>query len=150
MKTAITFITVTLTHFSSFSVGTNFQEVVDSYMLVKDALVQSDAESASSNALVLAQRLETVPSFEKKTALLKATNAIASTLKIEKQRESFALISEILWPLIQVSPDLTKTIYQHYCSMKKWYWLSYEVTVKNPYYGNKMPGCGKLTDKILN
>lgn len=150
MKTAITFITITLTHFSSFSAGTNFQEVVDSYMLVKDALVQSDADSASSSALVLAQRLEATPPFEKKTALLEAVNTIVSTLKIEKQRESFALISEILWPLIQVAPDLTKTIYQHYCPMKKWYWMSYEITVKNPYYGNKMLSCGKLNDKILN
>lgn len=150
MKTAITFITITLTHFSSFSAGTNFQEVLDNYMLVKDALVQSDAESASEHALVLAQRLETVPPFENKTELLEATNTIASTLKIEKQRASFALISEMLWPLLQMAPDLTKTVYQHYCPMKKWYWLSYEITVKNPYYGNKMLSCGTVNDKILN
>jgi hypothetical protein len=150
MKTTITFITIALTHFSSFSAGTNFQEVLDAYMLVKDALVQSDAEAASDNARVLVQRLEAAPPFEKKRELLDETNAIASTLKIEKQRTSFALISEMLWPLIEKAPDLTKTIYQHYCPMKKSYWLSYEITVKNPYYGNKMLSCGTVNDKILN
>lgn len=150
MKTAITFITIALTHFSSFSVGANFQELVDGYMLVKDALVQSDAESAANTALILAQKLETADPFEKKAQLLDAINGVASTLKIEKQRESFALFSDILWPLVQMVSDLTKTIYQHYCPMKNWYWLSYEITVKNPYYGSKMLSCGKLNDKIIN
>jgi len=32
--------------------------------------------------------------------------------------------------------------------MKKAYWLSAEAKIKNPYFGNQMPDCGSVKNKL--
>src|SRR5688572_19360354 len=121
MKTVLTFIAVGLAHFAGFSADSQFQRILDQYMSVKDALVSDNPVMASEQALILLNKSDSLPAFEKKTKLMTAVNTIATTTKIEKQRTAFAIVSDIFWELVQAAPGLDKTVYQHYCPMKKVY-----------------------------
>lgn len=126
--------------------------VIDHYIKLKDALVRSDAPSAQKQAAELYQSLGTGQFAEKDISDLKdKAKQIAETASLEKQRTLFAQLSEPMITLVQ-SIDMDHTLYEQHCPMyndgKGANWLSYESSIKNPYYGNQMLTCGKVVQKI--
>jgi len=67
---------------------------------------------------------------------------------IDHQREHFANFSTNFFKLARAVKLTDKPIYYAYCPMKKSYWLSAEVAIKNPYYGSQMLTCGKVTETL--
>ena len=132
--------------------------VFDNYFSLKDALVKTDAKTASEKATALlssitAVKMETLKMDEHVVwmKILKDLTAdsksISETQDIKKQRETFKSLSKTFYELIKVSKP-SETIYYQYCPMQDANWLSKENAVKNPYYGSKMLSCGKTVETI--
>lgn len=129
------------------------------YQELKEAFLSSDAGGASANALSLknaAGAFDLSPFSEDKRKslrsgldiLLKESAAIASGKDIVRQREHFAVLSEAFIRVATLIKPGGQTLYVQYCPMKKSSWLSPEKTVLNPYYGQQMLNCGKITQTL--
>ena len=136
--------------------------VFDNYFAVKDALVKTDGNTASTKAAALLSainsvKMETLKADEHNVwmKILKNikedTEHIADTKDAKHQRDHFNTLSKNIYELIKVSKQETPTYYQ-FCPManngKGANWLSKENVVKNPYYGSMMLSCGKVTETI--
>lgn len=132
--------------------------VFDDYFSVKDALVKTDAATASIKAKGLLEDINTVEmenlKMEEHMIWMKVYKDLGSDVKkisetqdIKVQREFFKSVSKNMYELMKVSKEDTPTYYQ-YCPMVKANWLSKENEVKNPYYGSKMMTCGSTVETI--
>lgn len=142
---------------------TNLLKVVfENYFALKDALVKSDGNLASSKAKELLNAINSIEmnklSNEEHTVWMKVmkplafdTEHIEETKDVEHQRDHLNTLSDNVYQLIKVSRQDTPTYYQH-CPMaskgKGANWLSKENAIKNPYYGSKMLTCGKVIETI--
>ncbi|ULQ50985.1 DUF3347 domain-containing protein [Flavihumibacter fluvii] len=121
--------------------------ILAQYMVLKDALVDSDPVAAAAQAKVLLKSLEG-PNWE---SLKKDTKAIADSKDIKKQREAFASLSDKLYALVKASKPGTTIYYQH-CPMfnsgKGANWLSLQSEIRNPFYGDMMISCGSTAETI--
>lgn len=125
------------------------------YFGLKNALVNSDASSASSRASALVKAINSVdvkllPASESKvfmalqSKLIYDARHIAEVQKIEHQREHFASLSNNMYSLAKSVRLSNQLVYRDYCPMKKAYWLSADKVIENPYYGSEMPDCGDV------
>ncbi len=133
--------------------------LLSQYYGIKNALVGSDANAAAIQA---GEFLKTINSVDMKTlseAGMKAfmsvqerlafdAKHISETKEIAHQRDHFKSFSDNFYKLAKAVKLSDQPIYQSYCPMKKAYWLSSETAIKNPYYGNQMLTCGKVSDTI--
>jgi copper chaperone CopZ len=138
------------------------QSLLDAYIVVKDALVKTDATGAASKAKNLlsslnAVKMETLKP-EEHTAWMqyekeinKDALHIAESKDVEKQRAYFSTLSKNMYQLIK-SAKLSDKIYYQYCPMyddnKGGNWLSKDIAIKNPYFGSMMLSCGKTVETI--
>ncbi len=136
--------------------------VFDNYFAVKDALVKTDGNTASTKATALlsainAVKMETLTTDEH-TVWMKVLKSIkedaehiSDTKDAGHQRDHFATLSKSIYELIKVTKQDTPTYFQH-CPMandgKGADWLSKENTIKNPYFGSMMLSCGKTVETI--
>ena len=136
----LVFIWLMLFGFSAFAQNTN--DLYDNYINVKNALVKSNSNGASSAIDVFYQSLKSEQDFPEKKDLLKATEKLSKANNLEKQRASFNDFSTQVWKLVKGSDKVKQTVYYQYCPMKKAYWLINEKEIQNPYYGSSMLTCG--------
>lgn len=129
------------------------------YYNVKDALVNSDTKAASAKANDLIKTINSIDlkllsSVEQnafvplKDKLVSDAKHISENNDIEKQKTYFSSLSTNIYSLAKAVKLSDRPVYQAYCPMKKAYWLSNEVAIKNPYYGNQMLTCGKVSDTL--
>lgn len=138
------------------------QAVIDNYFALKDALVKTDAATASSKAAAIVTSLNVVQMNKMKmdehmaymkveSVLKKDATTISTNKDIAAQREAFASFSKNLISLIKAA-KLPETVYLQHCPMyndgKGADWLSKENAVRNPYYGSMMLTCGKTVEII--
>lgn len=136
--------------------------VFENYFAVKDALVKTDGNTASSKAKELFTAINSVKmdklATEEHTVWMKVmkdlafdAEHIADTKDVSHQRDHFITLSKNMYELTKVSKPETPTYYQ-FCPManggKGANWLSKENVVKNPYYGSQMLTCGKVVETI--
>ncbi|MBC9929029.1 DUF3347 domain-containing protein [Chitinophaga qingshengii] len=129
------------------------------YYNIKNALVSSDANTAASQA---GEFVKAINGIDMKALSATDMNAfmplqekltfdakhISETKEIGHQREHFQSFSNNFYKLAKAVKLSDKPVYQDYCPMKKAYWLSSEAAIKNPYFGNQMLTCGKVSDTI--
>lgn len=120
------------------------QKAVTAYLAVKDALVQGDAATASTQALALQAALG---GAKGRDAFSKAVVRLAKQRSLEKQRIAFATLSPLAWEALKAKGDAGTPLYYQYCPMKDAYWISGSEKVENPYYGRQMLDCGKVVDQ---
>jgi len=136
--------------------------VFDSYFSLKDALVKTDGNSASSKAkdlqtAIKSVQMEKLP-MEVHTVWMKIVNDLKEDAEhinnpkdITQQRDHFMRLSTNMYVLIKISKP-TIAVYYQFCPManegKGANWLSKESGVKNPYYGSQMLTCGKTVETI--
>ncbi|MDB5200607.1 MAG: hypothetical protein JWQ27_16 [Ferruginibacter sp.] len=120
--------------------------LLNSYYQLKDNLVKSRAStvalSAASMVSVLNELAEGLIDGGLRTSLLKDARSISQTKDLDLQREKFAGLSATMVKLGQTMKLSSHPVYQQYCPMKKASWLSADMAIKNPYYGNAMLTCG--------
>ena len=137
------------------------QSVYDSYILMKDAFVASDANEVSRNASKVKSDLANVDMglLEGDTHMewmnhLKKLNTdidqIANSTDIEKQRISFAEFNNTFYNSLQTFGLHHGTVYYQYCPMafgdKGAYWFSDKMEINNPYFGDAMLSCGETKE----
>ena len=143
-------------------VDTKLKVVFDTYFLLKDALVKTDAKAAASAAKDALTALNAVRMGElamdvhlvwmkEMSGLMAGAKSISETQDIKRQREFFISFSKSMYELIKVSKYETP-VYLQFCPManggKGANWLSKENVIKNPYYGSQMMTCGKTIETI--
>ncbi len=121
-------------------------KIFHNYQQIRSALTNSDASEVVTAAENLVESLS-----EGSPEMKSMTLAMANTDDIEKQRELFSQFTKKAEPLFKES--ITEgAIYKQFCPMafnnKGGYWLSDVSEIKNPYYGEKMLKCGKVTETI--
>ena len=122
------------------------QDVLNSYLLLKNDLVQADAAKAIKDISAL-QKSVPGSDVEQNIALVKAIDKMANANNIDNQRKEFEEVSTLLWTVIKNDKNIDQQVYYQYCPMKKAYWISKEESIKNPYYGKQMFTCGKTVEK---
>ncbi|MGB3467118.1 MAG: DUF3347 domain-containing protein [Cyclobacteriaceae bacterium] len=127
------------------------QLVLASYLKIKDALVQTDGESASTAAKGLLDNLGDGQS-ELLDKIRFDAEHINETKDAGHQRDHFNTLSDNIYELIKTSSANENTIYRQYCPMafdnKGAYWLSAEEQIRNPYFGDRMLSCGSVKEKL--
>ena len=130
---------------ASFSDGMT-GKVFQNYQQIRVALVNSNPDEVNLAAGNLAESFAGEREEMKSMAL-----AMADTKDIEKQRELFSQFTEKVEPLLKESIS-EGAIYKQFCPMafegKGGYWISNAEEIRNPYYGDKMLKCGKITETI--
>lgn len=136
--------------------------VFNSYFSLKDALVKTDGNTASTKAKDLQTAINTVKMeklpMDVHNVWMKVLNdlkedakQINATIDIAQQRDRFMSLSKSMYELIKVAKP-AETVYYQFCPMandgKGANWLSKESGVKNPYYGAQMLTCGKTVETI--
>ncbi|WP_149277200.1 efflux RND transporter periplasmic adaptor subunit [Pareuzebyella sediminis] len=136
-----------------------FAAVIRKYIELKDALVASEATSASQAANEL---LESINNMEIEIQgnvigeLIKSIKTGARTISeirnIEQQRTIFTSLSEKMVHIVSAFKNINQTIYIQFCPMadenKGAHWLSYDSEILNPYFGTKMLNCGSTVKTL--
>ncbi|WP_295772821.1 DUF3347 domain-containing protein [uncultured Mucilaginibacter sp.] len=124
-------------------------KVYEAYLVVKDALVQTDGKAAQQAATKLTAALSPVKGCDEAEGLSKK---IAETDDIKSQRTNFLQLSQDVIPLVKGLKTKSAPIYVAYCPMANegngGYWLSAQKEIKNPYYGKDMMDCGEVKEEI--
>ena len=152
---AITFIALAFIQKSYSQETTNQQQLsqlLSSYYQVKDALISGNSNTAAVHAQAFLKAANGISnrtiSEGSRNALVKDAGVISESKDLKKQREIFANFSTNMYALATSLKLTSEPIYYQYCPMKKSYWLSPDKAIKNPYYGNAMLTCGKVTETI--
>lgn len=152
---------------NSAAVNESFENVLNQYYSLKDALVASDTSKASAAAISLTQAASTldldtlkgdstgmIRENAKSFADMIAQSAqnLANTSGLEEKRQVFETITDPLWNLTRTINYDRHQVYYQYCPMafddRGAYWLSRESAVLNPYFGDKMLKCGSVEDSL--
>jgi membrane fusion protein, copper/silver efflux system len=127
---------------------TDLSNIMQVYLDMKDALVQSNSKLAAQKAKALQNAFAKsgLPAPVLKT-LRTPLQDIAASSGLDKQRAAFAVFNTAFYPVARQAKLGTKTIYYQHCPMfnhnKGAYWLSADKEIRNPYYGDEMPDCGE-------
>jgi Cu(I)/Ag(I) efflux system membrane fusion protein len=139
------------------------KEVLNEYIVLKDALVKEE----SNNIISQSEKIEALLSkvdmklLENKEAqifwmslekqLRVVVSSILKTTAIKEQRNHFKQISASLIEALQVF-GVNEKVFIAFCPMadgdKGAYWISKEKKITNPYFGNAMLTCGEIKQVI--
>ena len=137
--------------------------VLDQYIVLKNAFVQSDvkkvkqtAEEVQKSLAKVDKKLLTADAMTQWVDLSNNLNyqieQIATSDVLEKGRKVFSTFSDQFYKLIKTFGLMGKTIYYQFCPMafdsKGAYWLSESKTIRNPYFGEKMIDCGETKETL--
>ena len=145
----------------------SYQELLQAYYDVKDALVASDmvkVTDASKKLIVAADSLKVDEIKGDSTGKLKevakvfTSNIVSSANNmtglddLTTKRREFEQISDVLWNLTRTVRYSGQKVYWQYCPMafnnKGAYWMSNNRNVRNPYFGEEMLECGSVEDSL--
>jgi len=140
-------------------------KVFDQYIVLKDALVLTDAVKTKQAAQKVQQALAKVDMkllkgdahvqwMEILGNLDKQIKLIVSSGNIEDQRKAFSGFSDQFYNAVKNFGLMGKTAYYQFCPMannnKGAYWLSESKTIRNPYFGDEMMTCGETEETLKN
>lgn len=120
--------------------------VVNHYLEIKNALVNSDLEKASKvgeQFLAQDQRDDIVDQLEA------PVQRIIDAANLDEAREAFFEYSNLMTDFV-ISNGANITLYKQFCPMafnnSGAFWLSSEEEILNPYFGDKMLRCGEVQE----
>lgn len=126
-------------------------QIIDAYLKIKDALVNTNGEVAKKTADSVLKELKEHEG-EAVSMIRKDISHISITSSVEHQREHFKNLSAHVYALVKSTEANDQTLYKQYCPMAfdntGAYWLSSSEEIKNPYFGDKMLNCGKVQETI--
>ena len=142
----------------STSIEKSFQPVIDAYIEIKDALIQSDVILASTKSEALRKTLDEISVSERAktnnywSILHKSSKGINENVTLENQRKQFQIISDNLIAMVGNFDEVEDKLFVQFCPMADnnngAYWLSKEEKVINPYFGDAMLTCGEVKQVI--
>ena len=118
------------------------------YIGLKTALINTDATKASTAASEL---LTAYSNIGVDDPVFTAAQTIAEATDVETQRRAFTEVTGHVESMLTDGLS-SGAIYKQFCPMafnnEGGYWLSESSEIANPYFGDKMYRCGKVTDEI--
>ncbi|MCI2227601.1 MULTISPECIES: DUF3347 domain-containing protein [Flavobacteriaceae] len=141
------------------SQNSGVQKVLADYMILKDALVETDKNKAAKAGDKLNNSLSkfeingfTVEQQKELKDIITDAKEHAEHIgrsEIDHQREHFKTLSKDIMDMVAIT-GTKNTLYQQFCPMYDGgsAWLSLNKEIKNPYYGSKMLKCGKVQKEI--
>ncbi len=140
------------------------QELINSYLQLKNALVKDNGKDAAAAGNAIVATLAKVDMKSLSAEQMKSYMDIADDLKehaehiganadkLEHQREHFIMLSKDMADFIKSFGNGGQTLYKDFCPMandgKGAIWISEVKEIKNPYFGSKMSGCGSVKETI--
>lgn len=125
------------------------QEIYNSYISLKDALVSSNYENSKAASKVLEGQLSVYEGCEN-TALI--AKKIEDANDIVAQRKDFTALNTDLIALFKNVELSSGVIFVQHCPMANsgdgGDWLSSVKNIQNPYYGDEMMECGSVVEEI--
>lgn len=119
------------------------------YEQLTAALIKSDVAQAKLAAMAIeagAKQINGSPS------LVSNTSAIITASDIEKQRSAYSKLSNDMIELVKKAGVTDGELYVEFCPMalndKGGSWISSTKEIHNPYFGEKMIGCGEVKETI--
>jgi hypothetical protein len=129
--------------------------LVREYLTLVQALAKDDlqgAKSAAEHAHAAAEALAKTAHGDLADAASTVAAAISrNTASIEDVRRDLKALSEAMATLVRHAPptrDAAPRLVNVYCPMAGASWLQAQAEVANPYFGAKMPRCGRVTETI--
>ena len=125
--------------------------LLENYLKIKNALVQTDGSTASKAASELVASIGANPDelFQK---IRFDAQHIADTENPDHQRDHFNTLSDNIYQWVKDTETNEQKLYRQYCPMafdnRGAYWLSAEKEINNPYFGNKMLRCGRVKEEL--
>src|SRR5262245_3871710 len=117
--------------------------IVEPYLRLQQALAGDRFEEIAEQARALATAAATAGS--RAAAIKVAVNPYAQVADLEGAREAFGALSDAVIGYVRAGRrPLDGAIYTAYCPMARKSWLQRGPTIANPYYGAKMPDCGRI------
>lgn len=144
------------------SVSSQLGQIVQHYIHVKNALVQSNITEAKSGAEGILKAISAVDTtklagdqlstFTSEVAKIKShSNALAQSTDLTKQRVVFNDLTSSVYELVKAFGG-GKQLYYQYCPMANdnngGYWISETEEVNNPYFGDEMLHCGEVKETL--
>ncbi|MBL6447149.1 DUF3347 domain-containing protein [Fulvivirga sp. 29W222] len=127
------------------------KSITESYLQLKDALVESDADKSKEAASSILAALEGTETTTAVKGLKEDAQHIVDTDELEHIREHFDMMSQNVYVLAKAKKTGV-TLYKQFCPMafdnSGAFWLSSSEEIKNPYFGDKMLKCGKVQETI--
>ena len=157
----------TTTHSEAFN--TSFENVLNRYYELRDALIAADTVATNRAASLLMQsatdlKLDELKSIDTNNIIIPTaqtyTGGINSECEglrgesdIQEKRRSFQMISAGLFDLVRTIRYDKEKVYLLHCPMAfndaGADWLSNSTEIKNPYFGSKMLTCGSVIDSVV-
>ena len=153
----------------SAAFDTSFENLLNQYYALRDALVASDTAAANKATAILIQsadelKLDELKAIDTNNIIIPTaqtyTGGISSEGKgllgesnIENKRKAFQMISGNLFDLTRTVRFSKEKVYLLHCPMAfndaGADWLSSSTDIKNPYFGSKMLTCGAVKDSVV-
>ncbi|WPP50183.1 efflux RND transporter periplasmic adaptor subunit [Catalinimonas niigatensis] len=142
---------------------TQLQRMLEEYLEMKDAFVNSEEDGVQQKANNILASLESIDMgllphephkywMERLEEIKASAEAIAETENIDTQRKHFKILSKSVIQAARAFGTAEK-LYVQYCPMadndEGANWLSLSEEIRNPYYGDMMLTCGNV-ENIIN
>ncbi len=139
------------------------KDLLAPYLKIEDALVFSDAKSASTRTGDFTTALKNVNMellkgdahmkwMEHLKSMETASRLISSTRDVEIQRAAFSQLTNAFYSSIKTFGVEGLDAYYQFCPMafdnKGAFWISGEKEISNPYFGEKMLRCGETKETL--
>ena len=132
------------------------------YFDLKDALVESDSETAKEYTETLKTTAENVDGdglneetlalwFSFSEVIVSSSEELLSEEDVDDQRYHFEFISEAMIDLVDIFRPVDYDIYHQSCPMVRdgdADWLSNHEEIRNPYHGDRMMNCGSTVEQL--
>jgi hypothetical protein len=129
-----------------------YTELVEAYMNLKDALVASDKELVVSMAEEFTVWLGEHALGSSADEMAAHAAHMAESDDLEHQRSHFEGLSEAMYAVAVAYKSADMPVFRQYCPMafndKGASWLSLQKEIRNPYFGDRMLKCGRVTETL--
>lgn len=148
---------------ASAELQASLKSATQTYLALKNALVEERIEEAKKAGETLAKEMasmaamdmsEEAKSFvgERAEHIQAEASEIADAETVGAQRGYFATLSKNVFELNKAIDTGEESLYLEYCPMafdnKGGYWLSSEQEIMNPYFGEAMLKCGRVAETL--
>ena len=160
---ALTTISFVQTSFAQTDSKQVLNEMLTSYLNLKNSLIVDNADSARAAARKIFNAIDNMPIemlpanqhkiwIKYSDKLHYDAEHIKSPVDIDHQREHFIILSKNMYELMKALNFNISDLYYQFCPManngKGAYWLSETEKIGNPYFGKQMLTCGSTKETL--
>lgn len=141
----------------------DLEDVFDAYVELKNAFFDKDAKNIRDKAGKMKKEIDDVDArklqfmggeWEKNLLdMKKALVSIEQSENLADRRSQLEVLSISMYETIKTFGLEKQEVYRQYCPMafdnEGAYWLSDKEKIQNPYFGDEMPECGEVREKLV-